>query len=121
MSLLTRESLPYPTYDLMLEHILSQIQERLKTPLDEIVQQEISPNLLNRINQIARSAYNDLKITYFTYDEMAAILETEEIIIKYKGQIGILFILLKPVVELVETDEGRRMSITMSLDFQFVN
>lgn len=105
----------------MLEHILEKIQERLKTPIDELPAEDINPNLLNRINQIARNTYKDLQITYFTYDEMAAILETEEPIAQYKNAPGVLFTLLKPVVELVDTEEGRRFSIEMALDLQIVN
>ncbi len=121
MSLLTREPLPYPTYDLMLEHILAEIQSRLNTSLDELMEGEISTNLLNRINTIARNTHKDLKLNYFTYDEMAAILETEEPIQRWKGHTGVMFQLLKPVVEVVKTEEGPKLQIEMALDYQIVN
>lgn len=120
MSLLQRDQLPYPTYDLMLEHILEEIQDRLQTPLDEIVQNGITPNLLNRIQRIARNAYKDLKITYFTYEEMVSILGTDETIKNYKDT-SILFTFLKPIVETIETDEGQKLSIEIPLDYQHMN
>jgi hypothetical protein len=105
----------------MLDHILAQIQERLESSLDDLAGREIPANLMKRINTIARNTYKDLKITYFTYEEIAAILETEEPIIQWKGHTGVMFLLLKPTVEQVETEEGFRLQIEMALDYQIVN
>ena len=121
MSLLTRKPLPYPTYESMLEHILTQIQERLDTSLDDLSGEKISDNLMRRIQTIARNTYRDLDLTYFTFSEMAEILETEEPIARWKGHTGVMFMLLKPVVEQVETKEGFRLQIEMALDYQIVN
>jgi hypothetical protein len=102
----------------MLEHILEDIQDKLATPIDDLTENGIKPILLNRINQLARGAYKDLKITYFTYDEMAAILETEAPISAYKGDDNVLFTFLKPNVELIDTPDGQSLSIVMSIDFR---
>lgn len=121
MSLLQRDELPYPTYDLMLEHLLEQIQDGLSTPLDELIMGEVSPNLLKRINSLAHRAFEDLKITYFTFDEMVEILQSDEQIREYRGKPGILFTFLKPEVNLEEDEDQVRFSIQMALDYQIVN
>lgn len=119
MSLLPRKhELPYPTYDKMLDYILSEIQDRLETSIDDLIQKEdgINTALLNRMNQIARNVHHNLKLDCFTYDEMVEILESEDTIITYKGNNNILFSILKPVFEIVDTENGKRLAITMALD-----
>lgn len=121
MSLLTREPLPYPTYNSMLEHILSEIQDRMGSSIDELVEEGITPNVLKRMQTIARNTYKDLKITYFTYAEIVEILETDEPVKQWKGHSGVMFMLLKPTIEMAETEQGPKLQIEMALDYQIVN
>lgn len=115
MSLLERKQLPYPTYNAMIDYLLGQIQERLATDLNDIAIQ-MTPALLNRINTIARNAYKDLEIAFFTYDEMVAILESDEQITAFKNEPMIFFTLLKPTIEVIPSEDGPQLAIEMAID-----
>ena len=87
------------SYSGMLEYVLEQIQDRLKTPLDDLG--DVSDALLNRINRIAGIVYKDFNMKYKTYDEMLEILQDEIPLEPYKDDHA-MFILLKPQITICD-------------------
>lgn len=119
----TRKKLSCKTYDEMLEYILSQIQDRLSTSIDDLIKAGINPNLLNRIDRIARICYDDLDISWYSYDDMFELLgdDFESIAQFENNKNSMLFTFLKPTVGMIKTEFGDTLSISMAIDYKYVD
>ncbi len=119
----TRKKLACKTYDEMLEYILSQIQDRLSTSINDLIKAGINPNLLNRIDRIARICYDDLDISWYSYDDMFELLgdDFESIAQFENNKNSMLFTFLKPTVEMIKTEFGDTLSISMAIDYKYVD
>ena len=119
----TRKKLACKTYDEMLEYILSQIQDRLSTSIDDLIKAGINPNLLNRIDRIARICYDDLDISWYSYNDMFELLgdDFESIAQFENNKNSMLFTFLKPTVEMIKTEFGDTLSISMAIDYKYVD